>query len=212
MTDLARHPDLVPRRHGAHDAAARAARAARSGGRRRRRRRRRRCSRTIRLCARSSSTTSAARTRGCAAFVARAARLRERAKYDAAYLAQGSVRSGALALARRVSPSASGSRRRRGAGSTRRACAYRDDLHHAARLLLARARANGARADADATRLRPSLYPGAAERAAVDALLGAAMEPDERLIALAPGSVWATKRWPYYRGARAALADARRAS
>jgi heptosyltransferase-2 len=44
--------------------------------------------------------------------------------------------------------------------------------------------------------LRPRLYPGTAERSAVDAVLGAwAHEP---LIAMAPGSVWGTKRWPYY--------------
>jgi heptosyltransferase-2 len=45
-------------------------------------------------------------------------------------------------------------------------------------------------------RIRPRLYPGAAERAQVDAVLGNA--DSKRLIALAPGSVWATKRWPYY--------------
>jgi heptosyltransferase II len=31
--------------------------------------------------------------------------------------------------------------------------------------------------------------------------------PGERLIALAPGSVWATKRWPYYRELAQLLAD-----
>jgi len=45
--------------------------------------------------------------------------------------------------------------------------------------------------------LLPRLYPGAAERAAVDALLGDTREA-RPLVALAPGSVWATKRWPYY--------------
>jgi heptosyltransferase-2 len=45
--------------------------------------------------------------------------------------------------------------------------------------------------------LRPHLYPGQAERVAVDEVLGAhAM--GEPLIALAPGSVWATKRWPHF--------------
>src|SRR5206468_8467583 len=47
--------------------------------------------------------------------------------------------------------------------------------------------------------MRPSLAPGAAERAVVDELLRSrGVGADERLIALAPGSVWATKRWPYY--------------
>jgi heptosyltransferase-2 len=41
----------------------------------------------------------------------------------------------------------------------------------------------------------PSLFPGPRERAAVDALLGDDPRP---VIVLAPGSVWATKRWPYF--------------
>jgi heptosyltransferase II len=44
---------------------------------------------------------------------------------------------------------------------------------------------------------RPRLFPGDAERRSVDALLGNGADP-RPLIALAPGSVWATKRWPYY--------------
>ena len=45
--------------------------------------------------------------------------------------------------------------------------------------------------------LRPRLYPGTAERDAVNKLLDG--RRDQRmLVALAPGSVWATKRWPYY--------------
>jgi heptosyltransferase-2 len=53
--------------------------------------------------------------------------------------------------------------------------------------------------------MRPTLYPGDAERAAVDALLGA--RPDPRpLVALAPGSVWGTKRWPFYSQLARALA------
>jgi len=45
--------------------------------------------------------------------------------------------------------------------------------------------------------LRPRLYPGREERAQVDAVLGSAAAA-ARLIVFAPGSVWATKRWPYY--------------
>jgi heptosyltransferase-2 len=53
------------------------------------------------------------------------------------------------------------------------------------------------------------LYPGAHEAAAVDALLGAASDT-RPLVAIAPGSVWATKRWPYYAElARELAADAR---
>jgi heptosyltransferase-2 len=74
--------------------------------------------------------------------------------------------------------------------------AYRDDLHHAARLLML-ARPNGR--EPTPTELRPSLAPGDAERAAVDAFLREqGVRADERLVGVAPGSVWGTKRWPYY--------------
>jgi heptosyltransferase-2 len=59
----------------------------------------------------------------------------------------------------------------------------------------------------------PSLYPAAADVGRVDALLHAwhvrGGEPG-RLVALAPGSVWATKRWPaaHFVGLAKLLADA----
>jgi heptosyltransferase-2 len=109
-----------------------------------------------------------------------------------AYLAQGSMRSAALAMAlgckRRVGFSTSGGR----ALYTDRVT-YRDDWHHAQRLL--------SLADypyAEQLRpeqLHPKVYPGPDEVAAVDTLLNNRARP---LIALAPGSVWATKRWPYF--------------
>jgi heptosyltransferase-2 len=55
--------------------------------------------------------------------------------------------------------------------------------------------------------LRPRLYPGAAEREAVDALIG--RDAGEAVIAMAPGSVWATKRWPGYAELARRLGDAR---
>ncbi|OYV74008.1 MAG: hypothetical protein B7Z72_01210 [Gemmatimonadetes bacterium 21-71-4] len=112
---------------------------------------------------------------------------------DAVYLAQGSVRSAALAFATgavtRVGFATSAGR-----ALYSRAIPYRKDLHHAARLW----QLAGADAPPTADRIRPRLYPGAAERAAVDALLAAAPNDGRPLVALAPGSVWATKRWPYY--------------
>lgn len=116
-------------------------------------------------------------------------------KYDAVFLAQGSVRSAALALlagiGTRVGFSTSG-----GAWLYSKRVPYRDDLHHAARLLQL-SRPNGREATPD--ELRPTLAPGEAERAAVDALLREqGVAPGDPLIALAPGSVWGTKRWPYY--------------
>ena len=70
---------------------------------------------------------------------------------------------------------------------------YRPDWHHARRLLsLADARYAG---EVDATGLQPRLYPGVGDVAAVDALLRGRTRP---FVALAPGSVWGTKQWPYY--------------
>jgi len=79
---------------------------------------------------------------------------------------------------------------------------YREDLHHAARLLLLDA-SSGEREPA-ADEVRPRLHPGDVERRAVDALLGEVV--GQPLVALAPGSVWATKRWPYYAPLAARLA------
>lgn len=111
-----------------------------------------------------------------------------------AYLAQGSVRSAVLALL-------AGARERVGFDRSTgrrlytRRVPHRADRHHAERLWrLAFPDFPGIEPTGDA--LRPELHPGPAERAAVDALLG---DGDVRPLAvLAPGSVWATKRWPYY--------------
>ena len=129
------------------------------------------------------------------------------AAYDTAYLAQGSLRSALLVFAARI-PERIGFATSSGSWLYTTKVAYRDDLHHAARLLLL-SRPNG-REPTD-EEMRPSLAPGAAERSVVDELLRSrGVEPGERLIALAPGSVWATKRWPYYEQLARALADAGR--
>ena len=129
------------------------------------------------------------------------------AAYDTAYLAQGSLRSALLVFAARI-PERIGFATSSGSWLYTTKVAYRDDLHHAARLLLL-SRPNG-REPTD-EEMRPSLAPGAAERSVVDELLRSrGVEPGERLIALAPGSVWATKRWPYYVQLALGLADAGR--
>ena len=137
---------------------------------------------------------------GLAAVAAEINSARTRAANDGvkdavAYLAQGSVRSAALAKL-------AGFRSRVGfttsAGRwlyTRRVT-YRDNRHHAERLWSLAAELPDA--TPSSTQLRPRLYPGGAEREAVDKLLGDASLGSTPLIALAPGSVWATKRWPYY--------------
>ena len=131
---------------------------------------------------------------GVAGFFRMAKRLRA-FSYDAAYLAQGSVRSAALAFAggvgRRV-----GFASHAGKPLYTERVEYREDLHHAARLLrLAKPDALPSRSE-----IRPRLYPGIPERGAVDRLLALhdSLADDRPVVALAPGSVWETKRWPFY--------------
>ncbi|HKW49168.1 MAG TPA: glycosyltransferase family 9 protein [Gemmatimonadaceae bacterium] len=123
-------------------------------------------------------------------------------RYAAAYLAQGSVRSAALVFGMRecVGFTTSAGRRL----YTRRV-AYIENEHHAARLLRL---ALPPDVQPNAEMLRPRLYPGDVERSAVDTLLRDAGWNGEPLVALAPGSVWATKRWPQY-PALAELLDSR---
>jgi heptosyltransferase-2 len=140
---------------------------------------------------------------GARGFLRLAKRLRT-FSYDAAYLAQGSMRSGALAVAagvtRRVGFSTSAGR-----WLYSEKVEYRDDLHHATRLLRL------AKRDAEGD-VRPRLFPGIPERGAVDRFLALhdAIEGTKPIVALAPGSVWATKRWPYFSElARELAAEAR---
>jgi heptosyltransferase-2 len=121
---------------------------------------------------------------------------------SAAYLAQGSLRSAALALI-------AGIRERVGfdtsAGSflyTRR-IRYLKQLHHAERLWRLAA---GDDAIAVPETVWPTLFPGDAERAIVDALLKNVPRDGASYLALAPGSIWGTKRWPYYPALAARLA------
>lgn len=130
---------------------------------------------------------------GVFGFLRTARRLRKFG-YEAAYLAQGSVRSGALAMAvgvsRRVGFASSAGRR-----FYSERVELREDLHHSARLLsLAGVRPSPTDV------IRPRLYPGIPERGAVDRLLAFHEVHDDGppLVALAPASVWATKRWPFY--------------
>jgi heptosyltransferase-2 len=112
----------------------------------------------------------------------------------AAYLAQGSMRSAMLAVLAgirvRVGFSTSAGR-----ALYTRSIDYREDKHHAERLW-----SLGAEEGASPTpaQLRPRLFPGDRELIAVEQMLAEAGHRGEPLIALAPGSVWATKRWPYY--------------
>ena len=123
--------------------------------------------------------------------------------YDIAILAQGSWRSATLALLAGI-PSRIGFNTSAGRLLYTKRVEYRADLHHAARLLML-ARPNGRVPTED--ELRPSLAPGQSERVAVDALIGDRASGGDALVALAPGSIWGTKRWPFYPELARALAD-----
>ena len=144
--------------------------------------------------------------RGLVGLWSLARRLRAE-KYDVAFLAQGSWRSAALVFLARI-PERIGFSTSAGRLLYTKRVAYRDDLHHAARLLML-ARPNGR--EPTPAELRPSLAPGPAERAEVDAFLRVqGVEPAEPLIGMAPGSIWGTKRWPWYPQLAAELAGSAR--
>jgi heptosyltransferase-2 len=82
---------------------------------------------------------------------------------------------------------------------------YRPDRHHAERVW------SLAMADcADPPtrdQIRPRLYPSDADRRTIDLLLRKTGSTEEPFVALAPGSAWGTKRWPYYVELAKRLAD-----
>ena len=114
---------------------------------------------------------------------------------DVAYLAQGSLRSAALAMA-------AGFQQRVGFDSSAgrflytRQVPHRRELHHAERLW--RLAASDDQASPPASTVRPSLHPGPEEEEAVQRLLDVNALAGETMVAVAPGSIWGTKRWPYY--------------
>ncbi|MFN9089761.1 MAG: glycosyltransferase family 9 protein [Gemmatimonadaceae bacterium] len=121
-----------------------------------------------------------------------------------AYLAQGSLRTASLAwlagIRERVGFATSSGRML----YTRRV-PYAKDQHHAVRLWQLASPPGDSAVPAG---LRPTLHPGAAEDDAVHDLLAAhGVTAGEPLVALAPGSVWATKRWPGYDALAAELLE-----
>ena len=130
--------------------------------------------------------------------------IRGRRPYQAAYLAQGSFRSGAIAMM-------TGAKERIGfASSTGRflytiQLPYRPERHHAERLwsLSMSECADPPTRD----QIRPRLYPSDEERSRIDMLLRQSEGSDEPFVALAPGSAWGTKRWPYFPALAKRLAD-----
>jgi heptosyltransferase-2 len=129
-----------------------------------------------------------------------------------AYLAQGSVRSAALAALAGI-PERVGFATSAGRWLYSERVPYRAALHHAQRVwLLAGPASDGdGAAEAVAPPLRPMVVPGAADAEAAARLLGGAgLAATPPLLALAPGSAWGTKRWPAYPALAATLAAAPR--
>ncbi|MBC7789082.1 MAG: glycosyltransferase family 9 protein [Anaerolineae bacterium] len=120
---------------------------------------------------------------------------RERRATRIAYLAQGSVRSATLALL-------AGCEERVGFATSPGRLLYttrvtfRDDRHHAERLWRLGFPSQPGIEPPEGS-LQPRLYPSVADTLAVDSLL-AGTSDDRPLVALAPGSAWGTKRWPFY--------------
>ncbi len=110
-------------------------------------------------------------------------------RYGIAYCAQASPRTAMLAWLARI-PRRIGFRAAKGAWFYTHAVTTRGEPHHVERLL--------ALADGALERREPELYPGPAEQRAVDELLEESGIGRTPFVALAPGSHWGTKRWPYF--------------
>jgi heptosyltransferase-2 len=124
-------------------------------------------------------------------------------RYTTAYLAQGSMRSAALARIAGI-PRIVGFDTSAGKLLYTSRVRYRKDRHHAERLW--RLAVGDAAAEPAPETIRPRLYPGNTERAAVDAFLVKVPRDGAPMLALAPGSIWGTKRWPHYPALAAKLA------
>lgn len=140
--------------------------------------------------------------RGVSGFLRMVGRLRKagaqpgspNVSYEAAYLAQGSLRSATLALAAGINERIGFDIAAGRAFYTKRV-RYSADLHHAERLW--RLSMSECADPPVPEQIQPRLYPGDDERRAVDKLLSDHGLTDP-YIALAPGSAWGTKRWPFY--------------
>jgi heptosyltransferase II len=122
---------------------------------------------------------------------------------SAAYMAQGSWRSAALALFAGI-PKRVGFNTSAGRLLYTQRSQYAAGRHHAERLW--RLAAGDTAPEPAPEVIRPRLYPGENERSRVNALLKEVPRDGAALFALAPGSIWGTKRWPHYPALAARLA------
>jgi heptosyltransferase-2 len=116
--------------------------------------------------------------------------------YDAAYLAQGSYRSAIIVTS-------SGIRRRIGFNTSEGhrlytdRIEYRGDKHHSERLWWLSM--SDCADEPTPEQITPRLYPSDDDEQRVSSIMRDGLLDSSRpFVALAPGSVWATKRWPFY--------------
>jgi heptosyltransferase-2 len=114
--------------------------------------------------------------------------------YLTAYMAQGSVRSALITMLAGISDRV-GFDSSAGRALYTRKIPYREDCHHSERLLRL---AIGNERPLSPSDIRPKLFPGPKEKQAVDRVLGANAADGDPFVVLAPGSMWGTKRWPYF--------------
>jgi heptosyltransferase-2 len=142
------------------------------------------------------------RDRGILALCRLAQTIREPHEDSIAYCAQGSMRSALMAMLagyrERIGFDTSGGRVLYTGSIT-----YRSDQHHAERLLRL---ALGNDAILEPGALTPSLFPSSEDRDSVESLLAHHGAERDQLIALAPGSIWGTKRWPGFPALASSLA------
>ena len=133
------------------------------------------------------------------------------AAYSTAFLAQGSMRSAALAILAQI-PERVGFDTSAGRPLYSRTVPYRDHWHHAARLWSLAGPVDATdNLQPEPDLIRPELFPGTEDVDQAELLLRRAGVADgEPLVALAPGSVWATKRWPAFASLAARLRGASR--
>lgn len=133
--------------------------------------------------------------------------IRHNPPYDTVYMAQGSFRSAILATLTGTHERVGFSTSHGNALYTRRV-EYRPDRHHAERLWWL---SMSDCADPPLPeQLRVRLYPSDDDRAKADAILRRNNLEDGGFIALAPGSAWGTKRWPYFADLAARISEKNR--
>lgn len=139
--------------------------------------------------------------RGGRALLAFSRRIRE-SRFDAAVIPHRSIRSALLVRLAGI-PVRIGFSTSAGRFLFTNVVPYRRDIHEIDRDLMLLAPIGIQPAHAPL----PLMYPGQRESAAVDALLREhSLPPSGKLVGIAPGSVWNTKRWPEERFAELAAA------